>query len=94
MVQRMSESLELDKTDQGAFIKCSKCKQVLCSGEENYKNSATYAEFPLSKAGPKYFYRPSEKFILREYYCPSCGVLFEVEMLPKGTPPVWNIEMS
>lgn len=93
MAQRISESLELVEQNGKSQIKCSKCKQVLCTAEENYKLSAVYAEFPLSKAGPKYFFRPSDKFILREYYCPSCGILFEVEMLPKGMQPVWNIEM-
>lgn len=94
MTRRMTEYLEIDNSSGKEIIQCNKCKYVFCPVTENYKNFALASENPLSKAGPEYFYRPSDRFVLREFYCPRCATLLDVEMVLKGLPPVWNIQLK
>lgn len=95
MVRRMSEYLEVDDSSGKEMIRCSKCQHVFCPLTENYKNYALMSNNPLSKAGPEYYYRPSDRFVLREYYCPECVVMLDVEMVSKEVDaPIWNIQLK
>jgi acetone carboxylase gamma subunit len=67
-----------------AGIRCAKCKYKLASKFREWKKSAKVAEFPLRKAGP--LMSRTRKFILREFYCPGCATLLEVEMTRKNEP--------
>ena len=80
---RVSESLEIVEAGGKRQFGCAKCGYVLCSVTENFKTYALKYDSPQSKAEPSYL-TPSDLFVLREYYCPKCGVLFEVDLLPKG----------
>lgn len=94
MKRRMSEYLEIDDSSGREMIQCGKCKHVFGPVTENYKTHAVMSEYPLDKAGPAYFYRPSERFVLREFYCPGCATMLDVEMVLKDLPPVWNIQLK
>lgn len=94
MERRMNEYLEIDDTSGQEMIQCRKCKHVFCPVTENFKNSTLVSENSLDKAGPATFYRPSDRFILREFYCPKCAGLLDVEMALKEDPPIWNIQLK
>ena len=94
MRRRMNEYLEIDDTSGKEMIQCARCKHVFCPVTENFKNSAIASENSLDKAGPTAFFRPSERFTLREFYCPECAVLLDVEISMKEEPPVWNIQLK
>ena len=94
MTRRMNEFLEIDESNGREVIRCKKCQYEFSSITENYKRYAKSTESQLNKAGPKYFFRPSKNFVLREYYCPSCAVLLDVEMVEKHEEPVWNIQLK
>ena len=95
MARRMSEYLEIDEDSSGKeTIQCAKCKYVFCPLTQNYKNYAIFGEYPLDRAGPAVFYPPSQRFILREFYCPECGTMLDVEMVLKDEPPLWNIQLK
>jgi len=35
-----------------------------------------------------------EWMIYREYYCPRCAILLEVDPIPPGEAPIWEIKLS
>jgi len=95
MARRMNEYLEVEVSGGQEVIRCKKCQHELGPITENFKKYAVMTESPLSKAGPEYFFRPSENFVLREYYCPKCAILFDVEMVSKEEDaPIWNIQLK
>jgi len=94
MARRMNEYLEIDDSSGKEMIQCGKCKYLFCPVTENYKAHAILTENPLDKAGPGDFYRRSERFILREFYCPKCATMLDVEMVLKGDPLIWNIQLK
>jgi acetone carboxylase gamma subunit len=52
---------------------------------------------PISKAQPAFlasYAIKSDTFVMREYYCPSCAVLFEVDMVQKDEPQIHSIELK
>lgn len=91
----MNEYLKVEEDDTGReTILCAKCEYAFGPLEENYKKHAIFKEYPLDRAGPSAFYPPSERFILREFYCPNCATMVDVEMVLKGAPPIWNIQLK
>jgi acetone carboxylase gamma subunit len=84
MRQYISEYLVIGDSFGEKMIQCGKCDYVFCPAAENYKNHVLCGEFPLKKAGPRY--SDSERFILREFYCPKCGIKLDVETCLKGSP--------
>jgi acetone carboxylase gamma subunit len=80
---RIFESLETTEVEGKWLFGCADCGSVLCPVTENYKIYALKHDSPQSKGEPSYL-KPSDSFILREYCCPSCGALFEVDLLPKA----------
>jgi acetone carboxylase gamma subunit len=51
-------------------------------------------EAPISKCEPDYLAFKTNKFVLREYYCPKCGVMFEVDMVEKSEPQIHSVQLN
>jgi acetone carboxylase gamma subunit len=93
---RVLEYLEVVE-DRGKFYRCLKCGSLLGSAKEDYKNFALKRTVPISKAQPAFLASYSIKsntFVMREYYCPCCAVLFEVDMVQKDEPQIHSIELK
>lgn len=77
------------------FITCS-CGQVLSPAKENYKEWVAEARRPLSTGGPRCdpFHKGHDRFEMREYYCPGCATLLEVDMVEKSEPVVWDLDIA
>ena len=82
---------------------CRRCAHELGSACENYKRGLlVYDRNPEEIHKPlldtkmyERTYSPDPKWCrILEYYCPSCGTLFEAEYLPPGHPPVHDIELD
>ena len=92
MKRRMGEYLEVDDSSGESMIQCTKCKHVFCPVTENYKNYALINEVPLSRAGP--LYSTTERFVLREFCCPGCATLLDVNTALKGSPIIWDLQLK
>jgi acetone carboxylase gamma subunit len=93
---RILEYLEVEG-DKERVYKCLKCGVVLGSAKESYKDYAMKRTVPISKAQPAYLASYSAKrntFVMREYYCPNCAVMFEVDMVAKDEPHIRSIELK
>ncbi|MBI4529169.1 MAG: hydantoinase B/oxoprolinase family protein [Deltaproteobacteria bacterium] len=90
--RRLGEYLRSVVTGGRSVVRCAKCGHAYGPTGENPKLHAVVKERPLSVAGP---YHPADektRFCLREFYCPECATRFEVEVIRKGTPVIFDVE--
>jgi acetone carboxylase gamma subunit len=91
---KVLESLEIVDVEGKESFQCAKCKTVLCPVTEDYKNYALKNEAPISKGEPDYLVFDTDRFVLMEYYCPQCAVMFEVDMVEKGEEQIHSIQLK
>jgi N-methylhydantoinase B len=92
---RLLEYIDAVETDNEAIYKCRKCGHVLGSTKGDYKDQSSMAEKPITYAEPS-FIAPLSKdnpFIIREYSCPACGVMFEVDMVRKDEKQIRSVTL-
>ena len=84
---RISEALFLDSQDGRSVYRC-RCGRFLGGAEIPYKHLAAEARFPVQRIGPDV--NPQRiggaRFELREFYCPGCFTLLEVEIARPEDP--------
>ena len=84
--RRLSESLFYDLRGEPRF-RC-RCGHVLGPATECYKELAAWATFPVQRIGPEV--NPTHwngaRFELREFYCPGCLTLLEIEIARPDDP--------
>jgi acetone carboxylase gamma subunit len=91
---RVYDTLEITKIHGKEVFRCLKCGNVFGGIDEDYKNRALKNNFPLSKCQPKYLSNNTDKFVLREYSCPGCGVLIEVDMVAKKEKQIQSVKIK
>ena len=94
---RLLEYLETDEVNGELKYKCTRCGFILGFAREDYKNFVAKRSVPISRAQPAYladYAAKSDTFVIREYYCPECGVMFEVDMVRKDEPQIRSIELK
>lgn len=84
---RVNAYLRVTEHEDRLVLRC-RCGKVLGSAGDNYKRLSHETRRPIQAAGscadP---YRIGEgRFELREYACPSCLVLYEIEVALTGDP--------
>ena len=76
-------------------IRC-RCGQALGPSSENYKLHALVREGPVQNAGP--WVDPhgigKDGFVCREYFCPGCATLLDVEIAQRGEPILWDVRFE
>lgn len=82
---RMTEYLEIS----GNTVRCLQCARPIAPADKNYKDFVPFRERPLTAAGAWRF--PTQKFLIREFYCLSCGTMLDVEMVLRGDPTLWDV---
>ena len=87
-MQRVHESLIINKDKE---FECIKCGHKFCKSNQNYKEFALYRERSPRELMKQY---PNpKKTIFREFYCPGCQVLLEVEAVAPDSPFIHDIEI-
>ena len=92
MKHRLAEYLVVDQVKSKEVICCSSCQYIFGLATENPKNNPVVKEFPMAREGT--FFPESDRFILREFYCPGCGTMFDVEVNLKKSPYIWDARLS
>jgi acetone carboxylase, gamma subunit len=91
IVLPFGEHLYIALKDGNHLIKCN-CGHEFCDYRENWKLEAlvnvrdTVEE--LREIYPDRMHGDPDWNVLREYFCPGCKTLLEVEAVPPGYPPV------
>jgi acetone carboxylase gamma subunit len=95
---QITEYLDID-LDTENWV-CNRCNFELGSAKKRYKEGClVYDRNPRDIYNPikgdPFSFAPDPKWIrYLEYYCPNCGVMIEVEVLPPGHPIVHDIEVD
>lgn len=90
---RLSQRLLVDGNQN---VVCQCCGYVVGPLKENYKLNLVRRDSNIQEANPlivdpKLFIDPEVEF--RQYFCPSCAVLVETEVLLASSEPVWDKEL-
>lgn len=89
--------LELDAETES--ITCSECDTTICSADQNYREHSAMRTGPVTDAGVP-FVPPEDKLgektdlEFREFFCPSCGVLFQTEFAREDDPILHDIDID
>ena len=58
------------------------------------KNPLKLTSFPLKSEMGSHYLQDDIFVVYHEFYCPGCATLMCQDVLPPGTPPVWDIEVK
>ncbi|MEH7483668.1 acetone carboxylase subunit gamma [Neobacillus drentensis] len=98
---KMTEYLEIDLKKETWC--CRKCEHEITSAHRNYKEGLlVYVRNPLDIHRPiinpdlyEFTFAPDPEWVqIIEFYCPECAVMMEVEYLPPGHPPTYDMEFD
>lgn len=91
---RVLEYLE-DTIHEGERVyRCLKCERVLGPVTDDYKEHAGTFDGEVSEGEPSELAPPDSDFVLRHYICPSCGILFEVDMVRKSDERFRSVHLA
>lgn len=91
MEHRLTEYLKVTELEDQKVVGCQKCRHIFGPLNKNPKEEAVVKELPMVKRGT--LLRESKRFVLREFYCPGCGIMFDVEVSLKNSPYVWDARL-
>lgn len=91
---KVLESLEVVEILGMKTYRCSECQVVLCSASEDYKDYASKREVRTTELEPDSLAFPTDAFVLREYSCPACAVMFEVDMTAVEEKQIHSISLK
>lgn len=88
MGKRVLEYVEIEKDGEGRKVyKCAKCGTVLGPADKSFKEFAVVKEKSYSEyVDMGILSVRSDRFVIREFYCPKCAIRFDVESVVKGEP--------
>ncbi len=101
MKAHMTEYLAIDLEKEVWY--CRVCEHEITSARGNYKEGLlVYNRDPKEIHQPiinpelyEFTFTPDPKWCqILEYYCPTCGTQVEVEYLPPGHPPTYDMEFD
>ncbi|MGH2985151.1 MAG: hydantoinase B/oxoprolinase family protein [Solirubrobacterales bacterium] len=92
---RMTEALFCDLASDPPMLRC-RCGRIVGPADAPYKERAAQARFPIQEIGPEV--NPhgigGGRFELREFYCPGCFTLLEVEIARPEDPLLDDARLS
>lgn len=91
-MRRVAEWLAIDDT---RHIVCTRCSQKFCIENENYKLFSDVTEYPLHEI--RYLantHNATNRFVFREFACPGCHTLLDVEVMLKEMPILWDVQVK
>jgi len=91
---RIHESLilEWNSKEGKAKIECLKCNTILCDASQNYKECVPYIDRDPREVN--HMLIDPDWMIYREYYCPNCATLLEVDPTPPSESHLWDINIK
>ena len=78
---RVNPYLSIVSVADQIYFSC-RCGHLLGQASQNYKEHSAWAEVPCQTIGP--YTTSAADFVLREFYCPGCFTLLDVEVIRKG----------
>jgi len=91
---RLNEQIEIVGSGADAVAVC-RCGHEIGPAAENYKLHLLMREGPVQNAGP--WVDPNriggDRFVCREFFCPGCATLLDVEIAQRHEPILWDVRL-
>ncbi|MBT3367128.1 MAG: hypothetical protein HN416_08235 [Nitrospina sp.] len=92
----VSDGLVIIESDGEAFFVCRKCRTIIQNANKNYKSGCIKKQTDIQEVGlspidPKLFI--DDEIVFREYFCPSCGLLFQGDFAREEDDDFWDIRL-
>jgi acetone carboxylase gamma subunit len=91
----INEYLSIVGEGSAAMTVCA-CGHEISPASENYKEHALLREGPVQAAGP--LVDPhrigQDRFVCREFFCPGCVRLLDVEIAQRDEPLLWDAQLA
>ena len=91
---RVLETLEVVEEGGKRVFRCSGCLAVLCPVSEDYKDYALMRQLQTTEMEAQSLAFPTEAFVIKEYYCPRCATMFEVDMTAADEKQIHSINLE
>jgi acetone carboxylase gamma subunit len=89
----LTDKLYVVQKGEGRIVKCE-CGYEFCDYMENWKHKSRVlvrdTKEKLQEIYPPLQHSNPEYMVLREFYCPGCFTLLEVEAVPPGYPVIFD----
>jgi acetone carboxylase gamma subunit len=92
-MSQILEYLETAEVDGTQVNRCLRCGHVLGEAAEDFKTQAASFDAPSTAGEPERFGKEGE-WVLRHFICPGCGVLLEIDMLPRDQESVRSVQLD
>jgi hypothetical protein len=76
----LRENLEVYSDQESGWIRCTRCRHILCRSSEKWKDACIRSLSPPTQAGPL-LKELAGHFVLERLYCPGCGALFNTDLV-------------
>jgi N-methylhydantoinase B len=91
--RRLSATLRLDEDGESPVITCNRCAIALCDAAKNVYAHLLLDEQPARTFAPfRFGYDGAERFTVRRFYCPGCGLQIDAIPARSGEPLVYAVE--
>lgn len=80
----LGAGLSVVSAENGYYVQCDCCDTVIAPNDENWKSYSSVAERPATHVGSHT--SAPDGYVLREFYCPSCGALLDTELAHEDDP--------
>ena len=97
VVARISDNLEVRKSNGSLHTCCAKCAADLGPVRANYKDACVRVDEEITVSNPnvgdwrRYI---DERPVFRQFFCPGCGALIENEIAREGDEVLRDIELD
>ena len=83
MKHPLRENLEVEDVGGTSWIQCARCGERHCKADQDWRTFCKVQLRPATSAG-KLMADLTGQYLLRQVYCPSCGVLLETDFVEDG----------
>ena len=84
--------------DGRAVWACQRCGTSLGSVDENFKDASARLDTDPHVLDPKMYPDVADfcdvPMVLRQYLCPSCGLMLSVQLSRPDDPPTWEVKLD
>ena len=94
-MQRINEQLTIEGSGDDAVLRC-RCGYTIRPVTDNYKLHVLMRERPVQEAGPWVdpHHIGGDSFVCREFFCPGCVTLLDVEIAQRDEPILWDVRIE
>ncbi len=91
----VGDAVAVVRQNNRLFFECTRCSNDygdISIGDP--KKNAIMRERSIGEVNPWNKYGKADQFVVREYYCPKCGIMISANMQKKDEPLMMDMELS